>query len=397
MKIKRIITKKNLILAIVCFCSLVILNSHNEVFYAENNLSKIESEGYVNVEIISKNLKEWSVSDYLHLDIKVELTDKAKEKEMQFTTREINLILPYEDRQFFGTPTNNSDNKDSNGGLPQQTQKIPELNKENPFYIYSLNISSDWRADDRKSLVIQQKTSQIVAQVTLDRIGDKFPFTAISEPLNIEVRPAWYSIYYGGVIGALLLNILWLTFGLQNNSLVSNYTWKKSVGLLATFAIRTFNSIFVTIAVILLSSVGEYTPFIGFQIKDFLGGMGIGLFSYPLGMWVYKKLLSDQLFKNPENQYLADSLEFNPQNGLTLKLQDKRTIIVTLEIIQSSLNKSKEKVENYKLNEQKTEILWNENKLNKKISIYNFVNCNLNKVDASTPTSSSSSPILPPS
>ena len=125
--------------------------------------------------------------------------------------------------------------------------------------------------------------------------------------------------------------------------------------------------------------------------------MGIGLFSYPLGMWVYKKLLSDQLFKNPENQYLADSLEFNPQNGLTLKLQDKRTIIVPLEIIQSSLNKSKEKVENYQLNEQKTEILCNENKLNKKISIYNFVNGNWNKVDASTPTSSSSSPILPPS
>jgi hypothetical protein len=391
MKTKRLITKKNLILAIVCFCSIVILDAHNEISYAENNLPKIENEGYVNVDIISKNLKEWSVSDYLHLDIKVKLTDKAKAEEMQFTTTEINLILPYEDKQFFGPPPNNGDPLQ-----PKPEQNIPNLNKETPFYIYSLNISSDWRPNDRKSLVIQQKPSQIVAQVNLSRISDGFPFTAISEPLNIEVRPAWYSLYYGGVIGALLLNILWLTFGLQNNSLVSNYTWKKSVGLLATFVTRTFNSIFVTIAVILLSSVGEYTPFIGFQIKDFLGGMGIGLFSYPLGMWVYKRLLSDQLFKNPENQYLADSLEFDPQNGLTLKLQDKRTITVPSEIIQSSLNKSKEEIKNYELNEQKTEILWIENKVNKKISIYDFVNGNWNKVDSSTQTSSSS-PIPPAS
>jgi hypothetical protein len=400
MKIKQRI-KKNLILAIVCFCSIVIFYSYNKISYAENNLSKIEDEGYVNVEIISKNLKEWSVSDYLHLDIKVELTGKIKDKSI--ATQEINLILPYGDKQFYGVPKSSTKNgsTEENGTGEEDSKTLsnnpPLLTKEHPSYIQSLDINSDWSPDYRQLLVIQQKPSQIVAQIKGSIIDGIIPFTAVSKPLNIEVKPAWYSIYFGGVIGALLLNILWLTFGLQNNSLVPDYTWKKSLGLLGTFVIRTFNSIFVTIAVILLSSVGEYTPFISFQIKDFLGGMGIGLFSYPLGMWIYKKLLSDQLLKNPENQYLAESLQFDLQNGLTLKLQDKRIIIVPVEIIQSSLNKSKEKVENYQLNEQKTEILWNENKLNKKISIYNFINGNWNKVEVSTPTSSSSSPIPPPS
>lgn len=368
---------KVFIAGFLCFLMTIALNQFSHTSSAQNI-----NEKYVNVEISSKGLKEWSVSDSLNLELEVKLIDKTK----KWKPKTITLILPYGPVKIFGQKEN--DDKNNIGSntesdpdsiiIEKKSIEIQGEPPKSPAHMCSteeincytdfkmvINMENDYLfpIDPRKLSIIQSKPSKIIAQVYLMEykgIGiNSDPNTFTSQPIEITVKPGWYSVYFGGLIGALLINILWFTFGLQNNSLTINYYkrnkgWRNFYLFPLIFLVRFINCAFVSLAVILLISSGQSIPLIAFSVKDFTGAIIIGLFSYPLGDWVSQKLLASQVlntqvFNTKENHYSvnsAQSLHFDKETGLTIKLEDELTIIIPEKILRQSLKESEKDIKN---------------------------------------------------
>jgi hypothetical protein len=113
---------------------------------------------------------------------------------------------------------------------------------------------------------------------------------------KLALAPSLASLMTGGVMGAFLL-VLFLGAHRSCQVLQAEglglLTWRR--GLL--FALRLgaqalFGSIVAVIAIVLIERVADFELPIRIQIKDFLGGILVGLFSTKLGETLHKQFLA---------------------------------------------------------------------------------------------------------
>ena len=331
---------------------------------------------YLEAHIVNHGKSSWDVSEPFKLELSLNLylskvffneLQQDPTKAIEIEIKNIKLISPNSITSIFpNTKTASSEstiescNPQASAVNPKDLIILLDQNSkacEIPITLKEPTLllkNTFWSLE--KLFVTQQQEKKISAKIeyTLFDSETRSSLALRTNEIPIVINPAWYSIYVGGAFGALLINILWLTFGLQNNSLKTNYYqwdrgWKKFLLLPTIFIIRLVNSAFVSIAVILLISSGQSIPLIAFKVKDFGGAIIIGLFSYPLGAWVYNQLIGNQGLSTQENPHIvnsADSLQFNQETGLTIKLEDELTIIIPEELLRQSLKESEKDIKN---------------------------------------------------
>lgn len=141
--------------------------------------------------------------------------------------------------------------------------------------------------------------SELRATLTWSRDDDlSFRTTSVSVPISLKAPIS--AVIFGGLVGALVLSIFTLTQRfLEKQDLPQNTlagVWETHwVSRLGAVALRiVMQSVAGTLCAVVLITLANITdagsPPIAVSVKDFWGGMVIGLFSVPLAKWVGTKL-----------------------------------------------------------------------------------------------------------
>jgi hypothetical protein len=368
---------KSLVLLLILFIFVTQLSSKVSSQDDKNGSAQVSTvkNQYLEAHIVNLQKSSWNVSESFKLELslnvylsKIFLNESKQDPGVKFVEiKNITLISPNSTTSIFpNIKTASSESMIESCNLkesavnPVDSIIFLDENSKNCEITITLNeqtlLLKNTFLSLEKLFVTQPQEKKIFAKIeyTLHDSETQSFLTLRTNEITIVINPAWYSIYVGGAFGALLINILWLTFGLQNNSLKTNYYqwdrgWKKFLLLPTIFIIRLVNSAFVSIAVILLISSGQSIPLIAFKVKDFGGSIIIGLFSYPLGAWVYNQLIANQGLSTQGNPHIVnspDSLQFNQETGLTIKLEDEVTIVIPEELLRQSLKESEKNIKN---------------------------------------------------
>lgn len=111
----------------------------------------------------------------------------------------------------------------------------------------------------------------------------------------IELTPPFHSVLRGGVLGALLLTVFLGSYRLQHWLKVGDFPDNAlRLGLLsgAKLVLQFVVGSVVSFIVILLLNRSTDLPMpITVEVKDYMGGLLVGLFSYQLGDVIYKRLV----------------------------------------------------------------------------------------------------------
>ena len=119
---------------------------------------------------------------------------------------------------------------------------------------------------------------------------------SIQGEIPIDLQPPLSSLLRGGVIGSLLLAIFLPIYRFSRH--VPKADWQPENPLLR-FPL-TFVQIFISgsvvsaIAILLLQRLGDVDLPVTIDVKDWIGGLIIGLFSYQIGDTLYGRFLGDQ-------------------------------------------------------------------------------------------------------
>jgi hypothetical protein len=109
---------------------------------------------------------------------------------------------------------------------------------------------------------------------------------------SVSIQAQEYSIFIGGVFGAILLaTFVWIERVLKNPVIRANVV--KS--LLPTALMGLRGGIMAIIALLLGRSSQSTGAPITLTVTDFTGGLLVGLFSYPLAAWIASALKIDEL------------------------------------------------------------------------------------------------------
>lgn len=115
---------------------------------------------------------------------------------------------------------------------------------------------------------------------------------------SISVPAQEYSVFIGGVLGALLLAIfVWIERMLKKP--VMRVYWVRSLVPALLMGLR--GGIMAIIALLLGKSSQSAGAPITLTVTDFTGGLLIGLFSYPLAAWITSALKLDTILFNKPN------------------------------------------------------------------------------------------------
>lgn len=113
---------------------------------------------------------------------------------------------------------------------------------------------------------------------------DKF-LRFVSGKVDLSLETPLSSIIRGGILGALLLAIFIPIY----RFIYDKINIKES--LLQFLTLLISGSVISTIAILLLQRLANLALPITISVKDYLGGMVVGLFSYKIGYILYKQLI----------------------------------------------------------------------------------------------------------
>jgi len=307
----RNISKKALFLLFLLCLLISILGIHNPISYSQaSQNSQINENQAVDVQIEDGlNNKSISVLDQERFNLKLTVKLKKEGRGKQFIISSISWAFPSGSIESYGgqadddsknnTRFNYQETNKCNGGgkgdliLKDENYPIETcLASINPEILFSSDNSAfNWS----KFLTPIEKEVSITATVELGIYDETMSynnpdlFLVKSNKFTIQLKPAWYMILLGGFLGALLSNIFLVTNELRKEK----YPIQEQPGtprLIKSFLLQSFYSCIVVIIIFLFSLSGENIPFISFKIKDFAGGMIVGLSSIPLGDWLKSKL-----------------------------------------------------------------------------------------------------------
>ncbi|MEB3120507.1 MAG: hypothetical protein VKL41_04725 [Snowella sp.] len=267
--------------------------------------SQVDQNNAVDVQIEDGlNNKSISVLDQERFKLKlaVKLTEEGKGK--IFAIDSITWEFPSGSIQSFGKEAQKDSRENTlfNFEATDKCNKLGDLNLTdtnnsietcldgvNPEILFSLD-SSVFNLS--KFLMLTEKEVPIIAKLDMydqTNVDESKIFSVKSKKFTIQLKPAWYMSLLGGFLGAFLLNI----FLVINELRKEKYPIQEQPGtprLIKSFLLQSFYSFIVVIIIFLFSLSGENIPFISFKIKDFVGGMIVGLSSIPLGDWLKSKL-----------------------------------------------------------------------------------------------------------
>lgn len=123
-------------------------------------------------------------------------------------------------------------------------------------------------------------------KANINRVGERHFYP------SLIVKAQEFSIFIGGMVGALLLAIfVWIERVLTNPAV--REAWLRSLGFTALMGIR--GGIMAIIALLLgKTTQGGGSP-ISLTVSDFTGGLMVGLFSYPFASWISSALKLDDV------------------------------------------------------------------------------------------------------
>lgn len=189
-----------------------------------------------------------------------------------------------------------------------------EINQKNEIFLRSgLSFEQDCQfytdipenSGILKHLRMSLLSSRLKLMVMLDtkQLGKYRHYPSVSIPAQE------YSIFIGGVLGAILLaTFVWIERVLKNPLIRANLA--KS--LLPTVLMGLRGGIMAIIALLLGRSSQSTGAPITLTVTDFTGGLLVGLFSYPLAAWIASALKIDEILlgspdyeKNQRKQHAA--------------------------------------------------------------------------------------------
>jgi hypothetical protein len=291
--------RKKALLFLLCLL-ISILGIHSSISYSEVNQNKavdVQIEGGVNSQSVSVLDQE-----RFKLKLVVKLTEKGTGK--KFNIGSIRWTFPSGSIESLGVQAQ----EDSKGNTLFNFEETSNCNKSGDLILTDeidsietcldginpkILFSSDNSAFNlSKFFMLTEKEVPIKAKLEIydQTIYDNPKSLSVeSNPITIQLKPAWYMILLGGFLGALLLNI----FLVINELRKEKYPIQEQPDtprLIKSFSLQLFYSCIVVVIIIILSLNGENIPFLSFKIKDFWGGIIIGLLSVSLGDWLNSKL-----------------------------------------------------------------------------------------------------------
>ncbi|HRP20185.1 MAG TPA: hypothetical protein PK925_06115 [Alicycliphilus sp.] len=125
-------------------------------------------------------------------------------------------------------------------------------------------------------------------KVTVAEVGEA---TFFSKPISVK-SPEW-TIFVGGVIGAMLLAIFVAAERILKNP-AEREQWPQTLWVTLVMGLR--GGLMAIVALLLgKTTQGAGSP-VSLSVEDFAGGVLIGLFSYPLASWISSTLKLDGYF-----------------------------------------------------------------------------------------------------
>jgi hypothetical protein len=110
--------------------------------------------------------------------------------------------------------------------------------------------------------------------------------SSVQKAITLDVEAPMSSLIWGGIIGSLLLAIFLSAY----KYLRATEANKLKAILVEAVKLFTTGAITALILVILIYRYKEIELPINITVNDFYGGVVLGLFTYTLGDWLYKKL-----------------------------------------------------------------------------------------------------------
>jgi hypothetical protein len=308
----RNISKKALFLLFLLCLLISILGIHNPISYSQGSQNlQINPNQVVDVQIEDElNNKSISVLDQERFNLKLTVKLKKEGRGKQFIISSISWAFPSVSIESYGgqaeddskdnTRFNYQETNKCNGGgagdliLKDENYPIETcLASINPEILFSpdnsaFNLSKFLTFFEKEVSITATANLGIYDQTTSYNNPDLFPVK--SNIFTIQLKPAWYMILLGGFVGAFLVNLFLLFTNEQWTKKDSVQGQQNIQGSTKFFWWQFLYSCIVVIIIFLLSLSGENMPFISFKIKDFVGGIMIGLLSFPLGEWLKSKL-----------------------------------------------------------------------------------------------------------
>lgn len=146
------------------------------------------------------------------------------------------------------------------------------------------------------------------AKVDFTQLDEKFDQVAVT---RLPVLPPLVSVFYGGMAGAFLLALFRglapFRHGWSRDPPKLPASWRDFLAQAATRALYMFRAMMVTTAWLVLggvsaimiiiltkASTGDVSP-IQIDVQDFVGGVLVGLLSFPVVDWLEKKLVASEV------------------------------------------------------------------------------------------------------
>ena len=121
---------------------------------------------------------------------------------------------------------------------------------------------------------------------------------------TVQIKAAEYSVFVGGVFGAMLLALFVLVERLLKQPDVRE-KWGRN--LLLTILLGLRGGVMATIALLLGQTTQGGSAPVSLTVVDFSGGILIGLFSYPLASWISSTLKLDSVPAAPVRVPVSDA------------------------------------------------------------------------------------------
>ena len=134
-------------------------------------------------------------------------------------------------------------------------------------------------------LTFQTKKYEFVITLWYSKVLNKRP-TIAQHSKTLEISPTPSSIVWGGILGSFLLAIFLGAYKFSRN-IEPNKPKDIIVEAVKLFVAGAISAV---ILVTLLFRMKDLALPINITVNDFYGGIVLGLFTYTLGDWLYKKL-----------------------------------------------------------------------------------------------------------
>lgn len=272
-----------------CFVAFVLCFS-GAAFGAET--STVEGDGGVQVSLRLERPEGNSINDPMSFQLVVDNSTADR-----FTVEKITVTPPTAMRRVRGSGRQLQEPVGLDVYGSNQTYSL-RPGSRNEYEIQLDGVRAKWT--DAVSFFFLPGEYQLRYEVTLKDSGDNL--LTIPGQARVELTPPLNAVLRGGVLGALLLTVFLGVYRLQHWLRRGDFSGLLRLGLVSSARLTlrfVVGSVVAFIVILLLNRSTDLPIPITVEVKDYMGGLVIGLFSHQLGDIVYEKLYASKLAPSP--------------------------------------------------------------------------------------------------